>query len=416
MSDSEKLLSGSARAKFNNPDRLVRVALMGFVLLRLLISGLIWLDVVPIGRDGWKLYHGGDEALMAQLAASILYGQPVASVVSLGQALVAAFWFWLYGVLDYGLIVPPLTVINGLVLGSLSVWLVGKIALGTTGRRDVALASAYLWAMAPAIAYAGFFWHPDFLRLRDTVTPRIGWLNGLADGPGMFFILAGVAIAAGCWRQGRDAKFGSSFWIGLMAGMAVTFRIHMAFMALPLLGAVLLIHGWQHFAIAVAGSIAGYLPQAVYNQVVFGFPVWTGYISLLLKPDSTLNSFWINHAVAQLLFTFNPTYLVTASSELISQRPSLLITGWGGLLVLIVAVFRIWKLRGWQAVLLLFVLPLAYLFALSISGPFRSDIIRFSMPVMPSMIIAVMFVLLSFVPAPAAATAHSPETHSEEEG
>ena len=75
------------------------------------------------------------------------------------------------------------------------------------------------------------------------------------------------------------------------------------------------------------------------------------------------------------------------------RRPWLLVPLALALAVGIYAVVVIWKQHGWQPAALLIAVPLGYLAPMSLAWNFRDDIIRFSMPAMPLLLIAVVYVL-----------------------
>ena len=333
----------------------------------------------PVYR--WYLQHGGDQEQMMRLAQSILVGSPEEAVVGLGQALVMLPWIALLRPSRYIEMVAPLVIINGFVLAGLSVLWVGSIARALTNSRTVALGSAALWAFLPLMAYFGFFWHPEAVALRSAMVPKVGWLNGLSDGPATFFLLLAVFLLTGVHGPAAEHNFGRLVGAGAALGAAVTFRVHTVPMAAFLLAYVLVAHRWRGLLAVGGGALLGYLPQAWYNWTVFGLPFTTGYISYgdLFNWGGTLQR-PLRDILANL--PFHPRYLLETLSYFIGRRPWLLIPLAIGLAVLTLVAIALWRERGWQAAALLIGAPLAYLAPLVMAYNFREDAVRFLMPCM----------------------------------
>jgi len=171
--------------------------LVAAVVLRLLIALLFVTFTIPLELgEPWYLQHGGDQRLMFSLAQSLIHGPAVRSVVGIGQALVMAPLIALTGASEYRDIVEPLTIINGLILGPLSVVVVGGLALKLARQRAVAALTAIIWAILPLLAYAAFFWHSESTVVRSAMVPKVGWLTGLSDPPATFFLLTAVFLLA----------------------------------------------------------------------------------------------------------------------------------------------------------------------------------------------------------------------------
>jgi hypothetical protein len=72
-------------------------------------------------------------------------------------------------------IAAPLVLINGFLLGGLSVMVVGGIARNVTRDDRVGVWAAALWAITPLFTYFAFFWHFDPVVLRSSMVPKVGW-------------------------------------------------------------------------------------------------------------------------------------------------------------------------------------------------------------------------------------------------
>ncbi len=356
--------------------------------IRLLLAMVFILNILPLDlRYGWYLHHGGDQQVMMNLAESILAGHPVASLVGIGQPLVMVPWIALlrpFGGLDFDYfdIVAPLVVINGLVLGGLSVWVIGGIVRHTTRDWPTALWSAGTWAALPLVTYFVFFWHHDPILLRSANVPKVGWLNGLSDAPATFLPMVAVLALAQLLESDQRPTTKRMVIIGMLLGGAILFRVHVAPMVVFLFGYVLVAYGWRQFAGAVVGGLVAYLPQAIYNQIVFRFPFTTGYISM---NDVGLWGGTAQRPLIDILtgLPFHPRHVAELADYFIARRPWLVVPLILILAATIIVVVSLWRHQGWRAVALLVGTPLAYIVPMMTAWPFRYDVIRFSLPALP---------------------------------
>jgi hypothetical protein len=371
-------------------DSLGRVerGLIILVGVRLLIALTFMLDLLPLDlRYRWYLHHGGDQDSMMDLARSIIAGHPKPSLSGIGQPLLMIPWILLIepaSGLDFHYfdIVAPLVLINGFLLGGLSVWIIGKTVLYMTRDEAVAWWTAALWAALPLLTYFIFFWHFDPVILRSANVPKVGWLNGLSDAPATLYVMAAAALLARPVWTGDQPGYRHMAAVGLLFGVAILFRVHVAPMVAFLLAYVLLAHGWRRLMAVCAGGLVGYLPQAIYNQIVFRIPITTGYISF---SDAENWGGTTNRPLMDILtgLPFHPRHLAELWDTFIGKRPWLILP-LALLIAAIVAVtIHLWRRRGWRSVALLVGTPLAYLVPMATAWPFRYDVIRFSIPAMP---------------------------------
>ncbi len=381
----------SLRARWCAMDHIQRWFL-ALMFIRWALDLLFMLNILPLDlRDGWYLHHGGDQDLMFALARSILKGVPQESVVGIGQALVMLPWIALLKPGSYVDIVVPMVLINGFLMGGLSVLLTGGIARKLTGSDLVAVLSAAVWACLPLAAYYGFFWHSEPVLLRSTTVPKLAWLNGLSDGPATFFVMVTVFLLAWSLGEGSEVRFWRMAGVGAVMGVAVMFRVH----TLPALGCLALYvwiaHGWRALLTVVGAGLLTYLPQAWYNQAVFGIPVTIGYISY-----GAVNAWGgtFRRPLSDLLNSqvFSPANLIQTLSYFITARPWLIAPLVLGLALGIYMLMIMWRQRRWELAMLLLIVPLAYLAPLSIAYNFREDPIRFIMLMLPMLIIAAVYV------------------------
>ena len=360
--------------------------LWSLVAVRIGIALIFMLNILPLGlRYKWYLHHGGDQDIMFRLAVSIIRGQPSLEVVGIGQPLMMIPWILILKPYNFLDMAAPMVVINGFTLGGLSVLLLGLMVWYVTRNKWAAWLSAALWAVAPLIAYFSFFWHFDPEIVRSSVVPKIGWLNGLSDPPPAFLMLLAVMLLARWLHDSEAPSWRHMLVVGISIGLAVTFRPHLIPMALFLLGYVLLVYGWRSLAVASVGALIGYLPQAWYNLIMFKSPLAIGYIARYDALEKRPLSVIINS------LPFQPANLLVLADRYIGGRPWLLVPVLlGGALAALVAI-TLWRRSGWKAVALLVIAPLSYLGPMALSWPFRDDVIRFSLPVIPFAISIIVY-------------------------
>ncbi len=360
-------------------------------LLRVALALLFMLNVFPLDlRYRWYLHHGGDQDIMLALARSIIAGHPERALVGIGQPLVMVPWIVLLDPYNYFDIVIPLVLINGFLLAGTSVWLLGRLALKTIGSSRIALAAAAVWSLAPLITYYIFFWHYDPNILRSANVPKIGWLNGLSDGPAAFFMLLAVYLLAEVRRRGSDVNAWLWAGVGASISLSVLFRVHLSFLAAFLLIYVLIAHGWRALLIVCLCGLIMYVPQAWYNMVVFRIPITTGYVSMndVGAWGSTLHR-PLSDIIAAL--PFHPRHLVELWQRYVVPRPWLAAPVIGGAMGGLAVVLVLWRRQGWSAAALLGGTALAYLGPLATAWPFRDDVIRFSLPALPYLVILTVY-------------------------
>lgn len=338
-------------------------------------------DTPPLDlRYGWYVHHGGDQQDYLDLAQSLAEGNPAPALVGLGQALMMLPWVLLINPGHYWDIVVPLVIINGFILGGLSVLLMGGLARRATGRDGVAVLAAMIWALLPTLTYYGFFWHFDPVIMQSSYVPVVGWLNGLSDGPTTFIFMMGAYLLARGIDEGKMPT-PRLIGFGVTMGLAVMWRVHVAPMVAFLFFYVLVAHGWRALGLTILGAAIGYLPQAWYNQIMFGFPIATGYI-WVYSPDWEL-VFWM----FRWNLPFHPRNWVDLWNHHVARRMWVLFPLSALLVFITYTVAEMRSRRGWRAAALLVITPLAYLIPMTAAWPFRADIIRFSLPALPFLII-----------------------------
>ncbi|MCC6904872.1 MAG: hypothetical protein IT326_03450 [Anaerolineae bacterium] len=361
---------------------------------RWLIVILLILNALPLElRDPFRrfyFHHGGDNDEFFALALSVVAGKPVKSIVGFGAAMMMIPWIVLLKPWYYVDIIVPLVITNAFILGGFSVLAVGVLARRLTKDDRIAATAAALWALLPLLTYFAFFWHFDPVILRSVHVPKLAWMNGLSDGPATFYLLLAAMTLSLNIERGKHPSLWQMAGAGAAMGLAVTFRIHVAPAVACMLGYVLLAHGWKALAVTCAGGLVAYIPQGWYNQVAFGIPITTGYISAY--------DYFPEAGRVTLLdrMPFSPRELLGLWDYFVVRRPWVLIPLALAAAAVLFTVWMLWRERGWRAVALGIAVPVAYLGPIALSWPFRDDPIRFAMPSYPYLLIACLYAVRAF--------------------
>ena len=360
------------RAPFAPEHRFVS-GLLIFVLLRLLMVFFLVLDVPPLEGHvpPWYFHTGGDQDQYYRLALALADGQTANEKIGIGVPLEMLPFVWLVEPGWYRDIVAPLLILHGFIFAGASVALVGLIGRDYTGDKRVGMLGAALWSLLPVPVYLVLELHPAATLLRGSVLPKIMWLTGISDGPSSFGILVGV------WALGR--AFGRDslrafFVAGLALGWAVMVRIAVAPMVALLLGVLLLARAWRGVLWVGVGGLLGYLPQAVFNTVQYGFPLYTGYLRTF-DPGNP------RRPLAQILteLPYSPGAAVQSLTYFTGRYPffvPLLLLA-GALLLLLVV--TLWRRRGWPYAAILLGVPVGNIVTNLAIYFFPADPIRFTM-------------------------------------
>ncbi len=363
-------------------DRVQRTLLI-LMIVRVLLSLLLMLNVFPLElRYKWHLHHGGDQDAMMSLARSIIAGEPERALVGIGAALAMIPWILLLEPQNYYYIVAPLVVINGFLFGGLSVFLIGNLTRRVSANDKMAIASATIWALLPLLVYYGFFWHSDPVILRSSYVPMFGWLNGLSDGPATFFLMISAALLSRGLNEGKSQPFWRMAGVGAAISVAVMYRIHVALIGGGLLLYVLLAHGWRNLGIVCVAGLATYSPQAWYNQIMFGFPITSGYVS-----------YWGSKSLMEYLrsLPYHPQFLADTWNYIFKLGYGVVALLGLALALNVYAVAVLWKRGGWKPVMLLAGPAVIYLGAMASTWIFQDDLLRFMMPALPFLLILGIF-------------------------
>lgn len=368
------------------PEHRFVSGLLAFVALRLLTALLLVLDLPPLEGHvpPWYFHTGGDQDTYFRLASELAEGRISDDIVSLGTPLVMVPFIWLAHPLNYRGIVAPLVIINGFLLGGASVALIGLIGRDYTGDERVGLLGAALWMALPGFLYLGIAVHPAAELLRGSLLPKTMWLTGISDGPAAFGILLGV------WALGRAFQRNSLrayFLAGLGFGWAVMVRIQVAPVVALLLGILVVMRGWRGLLWVCVGGLTGYFPQAVFNTVEYGVPLYTGYLR------NTSPGEVARRPLSEILTSlpYSPGALMSGLSYFIGRYvwlvPVLLVTVGVGIALLVI----LWRRRGWPYAAILLGVPVVNIVSHMAAFYFPSDPVRFTMLSYPYLLVLVAF-------------------------
>ncbi len=403
MADSIRLrLPGSLMAVVRRWQGLDPVGrgLVGFGLVRWVIALTFLLNILPLElREGWFLYHQAGEEHIFSLAMSIAQGTPEQSVVGIGQALVLLPWIWLLKPTAFPDLIVPLVLINGFVLGGLSVVVIGRLAQRVSGRDRIALWVGGLWSALPLLAYFAFFWYdvPAPAVVRSTAVPELGWLNGLTDGPATFFVMLAMLLVTSLRHDRERAQSLAPLQgylyliaIGVCMGVAVMYRVHIS----PMIGVMLIVvwwlYGWRSLLVVCAAGLITYIPQMWYNQVIFKFPLTAGYISW--EDVREFGGFFKRPLSSRLgMLYVSGESLVYLWDLTIKRRPWLIVPLVFTVLLIVQVGVRLGRERGWAMPILLIGGPMLYTGFMMTTWPFRMDVSRFLLPVFPYLLIMCVY-------------------------
>ncbi len=380
--------------KLRSPDRVY----LGFALLRLLIVLLLIVGFPPLeSHDGWYFHHGGDQNYYFDFGEVLTRGTfEQYFSVNLGMPALMALAIRATGAATYSDLLPVVVLLNGFLLGGLSVLVVGRLAERLTRRERCGYLAAGLWALMPWLLWLLFWPHPRADWVRMPYVPGVAWLQGGPDGPGVFFAVLGAYFLA--WSlDSRQLRW--AFFSGAAFGMMLLFRVHFAvFILLGVLALGLKRRGW-HVALFSIAAAALYLPQVLYNRLaslVLGTPGYNPWLPGYLY-------FGVLDVMAETAYyADNPGMNIVAFSYLVDAAQALL--GRGALIAVVVVVaglLAVWGFHragrslGWDRAVLLFGATPAAIGVLSFSPIFIENAYRFSLPAAPFLLVLVSWVFIA---------------------
>lgn len=365
---------------------------LGLALLRLLIVVLMIVGFPPLeSHDGWYFHHGGDQNYYFDYGEVLARGTFTQYFsVNLGTPALMALAIRVSGASTFSDLLPLVVLMNGFLLGGLSVIVVGRLAARLTRCERSGYLAAVLWALMPWLLWLLFWLHPRAELLRMAYVPGLAWLQGGPDGPGVFFALLGAYFLTLSLDSGQlrwPLLSGAAF------GVMMLYRVHFA--ALLFLGVLVLVlqrRGW-HVALFSISAAALYLPQVLYNRlasVELGTPGYNPWLPGYLY-------FGVLDVMAETAYyADNPGMNMVAFRYLVDATRALL---WSGALMAVVAVLagflaawgfcRAGRSLGWDRAVLLFGAGPATVGVLLLSPIFAENVYRFSLPAAPFLVVIV---------------------------
>ena len=380
--------------KLRSPDRVY----LGFALLRLLIVLLLIVGFPPLeSHDGWYFHHGGDQNYYFDFGEVLTRGTfEQYFSVNLGMPALMALAIRATGAATYSDLLPVVVLLNGFLLGGLSVLVVGRLAERLTRRERCGYLAAGLWALMPWLLWLLFWPHPRADWLRMPYVPGVAWLQGGPDGPGVFFALLGAYFLA---LSLDSSQLRWPLLSGAAFGVMLLFRVHFA--AFILLGALALglrRRGWHAVLFSIAAA-ALYLPQVLYNRLaslVLGTPGYNpwlpGYLYFGVLDVMAETAYYAeNHEMNIVAFS----YLVDAAQALLGRGALIAVV------VVVAGLLAVWGFHragrslGWDRAVLLFGATPAAIGVLSFSPIFIENAYRFSLPAAPFLLVLVSWVFIA---------------------
>lgn len=373
------------------------VAILAFAALRITVDALFVVGIPRLeSHSGFYFHHGGDQDYYFEYAQALASGPLRYFAINMGTPAVMALFIKMTAATSYDGILTPMVLLNGFVLGSVSVVLIGLLARRIFASPGLGLLAAGIWAVAPWLLYAIFGLHPRAAWVRAPYVPALAWLNVNSDGPAIFFLLLGSLLL---WKAASESRVRSRLLAGLMFGLAALFRIHMALPVAVVFVFVVLGHRrWRLAPASIVGGIVGYMPQVIYNRLA-SLAIGQAYINPFLPGYlyfGYIGSGGIGRVDPNTYDAWKPVALVHFATSL--QRYLASRVPWaaaGAILVLLaLAPFvQLWRARGAAAALFTFLTgPIVIGFAAA-SAAFVDDPFRFSMPAFPFLLLAAVWTI-----------------------
>ncbi|HJL69794.1 MAG TPA: hypothetical protein QGI30_02910, partial [Anaerolineales bacterium] len=132
---------------------------LGFALLRLLIVLLLIVGFPPLeSHDGWYFHHGGDQNYYFDYGDVLARGTFARYFsVNLGMPALMALAIRVTGASTFSALLPLVVLLNGFLLGGLSVLVVGRLAARLTRHERCGYLAGGLWALMPWLLWL-LFW------------------------------------------------------------------------------------------------------------------------------------------------------------------------------------------------------------------------------------------------------------------
>ena len=380
---------------FRSPEQVY----LGLALLRLLIVVLLIVGFPPLeSHDGWYFHHGGDQNYYFDYGQVLAWGKFTQYFsVNLGMPAIMALAIRVTGASTFSDLLPLVVLMNGFLLGGLSVFVVGRFAARLTRCEHSGYLAAALWALMPWMLWLLFWPHPRADWLRMPYVPGLAWLQGSPDGPGVFFALLGTYFLS---LSLDSAQFRWPFFSGAAFGVMLLFRVHFAvYLLLGVLVLGLQRRGW-HVALFSIAAAALYLPQVLYNRMaslVLGIPGYNpwlpGYLYFGVLDVMAETAYYAENTGMNMVAL---GYLVDAARALLWRETLMAaVAAFVGCLA-VWGFYRAGRSLGWDRAALLFGAAPAAIGVLTFSPIFAENVYRFSLPAVPFLTVIAGWALVAF--------------------
>ena len=362
---------------------LIAWAAVRCIVVILLILGFPSLE----SHDGFYFHHGGDQDYYFEYGRVLAYGNfDRYFAVNLGQPAIMAIAIRIFKPVSFSEILPVLVIVNGLLFGGMSVIVLGRLTHLLSGSARAGYIAAGLWAVMPWVMWIGFLPHPRREALQAPYVPGVAWLQGIPDGPAVFFALLALYLLV---RWLDVPKLSWLIVSGTALGVMLLFRFQLVFI-LALAIMVTLIERRIRSSIGLAVVVAlAYLPQVIYNRVsstLSGIPnviPWLpGYLySGFMDPVSN-EIYWKNPDLNFLLFVPGCSGCNSPQVQW-PTTPLVWIVGAGFLLGAAWGVRAIFRRMGSGRAMIALAAPWAAIGVPMLSPIFLENVYRFSLPALP---------------------------------
>ena len=363
------------------------LALLRMAIVCLLIVGFPQLE----SHDVWYFHHGGDQNYYFDFGLVLARGTYEQYFsVNLGLPAIMAIIIRLLGSSTFSDLLPHMVLLNGFFFGGLSVIVIGRLTARLLYNEDSGYIAALMWAIMPWIIWLVLWLHPQAAWMRMPYVPGVAWLQGIPDGPGVFFALVSTYFLVNCLGS-RDIK-----WVILTAtatGVMLLFRVHFAtFILLGLLVIGVQRRWWDLILLPVVAAIV-YIPQVFYNRLASlhigapGYNPWLpGYLYFGVIDVMAETAYYYDNSVFNMV-SFD--HWINSIRILLSSNVLLL------LVIALVSSLYVWgfyrtgQLLGWARSVILFGAPPASIGVLSFTSILVENAYRFALPSVPFLVVLV---------------------------
>lgn len=390
LKSTRRILSNIVRSRHNTHAPLLiysLLALLRVTIVSLLIIGFPQLE----SHDLWYFHHGGDQNYYFDFGLVLARGTYEQYFsVNLGLPAIMAIIIRLLDYSTFSDLLPHMVLLNGFLFGGLSVIIVGRLAARLLHSEDSGYMAALIWAIMPWLIWLVLWPHPQAAWMRMPYVPGVAWLQGIPDGPGVFFALVSIYFLVQCVGS-RDIK-----WVILTAiatGVMLLFRVHFATLLILGLLVIGMQRRWWDLILLLAVAATVYIPQIVYNRLASlhigtpGYNPWLpGYLYFGLIDVMADTAYYFDNSVFNVV---SLNYLVNTMQILLSSNFLLLLVMAFVLCIYVWGFYMTGQLLGWVRSTILFGAPPASIGVLSFSSILVDNAYRFVLPAIPFLVVLV---------------------------